>query len=429
MNPWTLEDEGDHAPIRKEWWTTEFFFTTPEDQHLWNLMTSFAVTHEPPSCFYQHVLFDLTTHKCVLHKDLNDPLTELTTVKNRVDLRYKHNTLQGLYPQYRLRLHDPDAAFSADITLDARALPHWITQETTNGYIPAGLNHYRYGFIPHLTLTGTMTHQGMTRTLTGKGYFEHAYGNWSYENPLQAVSGVPKTLGTYLRLGYWWLSQHHHHLPTKIGFATDNNPMSFDWLWGVFDNDWSFFFGNTLLWLTQGPCFGPLYLTADGRHYLEFCDLHFKYNKVRYIKDHDVYYPSDLELFGRLDDKTLRLRFTSTCESYEYIDLPRRKKFFTAYVLCELPGRIEGTFTDRDHAVPLTGLCKNEPLREAPRHGHSAVRFTFLKPPKGLGLTMEVESHPKKRKTSTTLQLIPPRFSRQHTAINPSSIPRETVLP
>jgi hypothetical protein len=429
QNPWSPQDEGDHLPIKKEWWTNELFFITREDQHTWNLMTTFAHTQEPVSCFFQYVLIDCTTGKCVLHKDINDAPTELFSVKNRLDLRYKNNTLQGLYPTYRIHHQDEDNDFDTDLRMEAHSLPHWITQEITNGILPIGLNHYRYGFLPNCTLTGIMTLQGKHYNLEGKGYLEHAYGNWSYENPLQRLGDIRKTLGTYLRLGYWWLSHHRFHVPRRIGFATENNSLGYDWLWAVCENNWSFFFGNSLLWVNDGPAFGTLYVTRDGKHYWEFSDVHFKYTKVIYLKDQDVYYPSDMELTGRLDNKTINLRFTSTTEGYEYVDPRLHQKFYRAYILCQLPGRVEGTFTEDRHVTKLQGLCKNVPLRESPRKGHAALRFTFLQPPQGMGLIIDRESHRTKRKSQTIIQLAPRlRLCRKTEPLDVTKIPRVTIL-
>ena len=68
-NPWNPRDEGDHYPIMKEWWTLETLFTTLENNRKWNLMVSFAYKMETNTCFFQYVLFDITSGKYVLHKD------------------------------------------------------------------------------------------------------------------------------------------------------------------------------------------------------------------------------------------------------------------------------------------------------------------------------------------------------------------------
>lgn len=49
-NPWKPQDEGDHHPVMKEWWTIENTFET-DDKRKWNLMSSFAHEMETPSVF------------------------------------------------------------------------------------------------------------------------------------------------------------------------------------------------------------------------------------------------------------------------------------------------------------------------------------------------------------------------------------------
>jgi len=428
-NPWTPQEEGDHAPVMREWWTCELLFRTLEDHRRWNLMTSFAYEQETPSCFFQYVLFDITSKKWVAHKDLNDEITKLSHVKNRLDLHYETSHLSGLYPNYHLHVEDPKQNLTLDAQYSARSLPHWIAQEATQGNLPIGLNFYRYGFLPNCDITGTLKLGDASYALEGKGYLEHAYGDWSYQNPLQTLSRAHRTLATYGHLTRWWLSHHRLKIPRRISFTSENNPFGYDWVWGVCDNDWSLFFGNSLFWVSEGPSIGAFYLTADGKHYWEFCDVWFRYNKVLYVKDYDVYYPSDLELTGRLEDKIVKLRFWSTTDTYEYIDPYKKGRFHRAFILSELPGRMEGTFTDKERKVPLQGECKIVPLRQAPLLGHNAVCVEFLKPPKGVGLSLTLDFHALRKQLFTTLQLAPrPKLSCRLDRVDLSQIPKESVV-
>ena len=429
-NPWTSQDEGDHFPVAKEWWTTELFFTTKEDKRTWNLITTFAYERESPSCFYQYVLFDLKAKKCLLHKDVNDEISKLTHTKNKVNLIYESSWFKGLYPSYHLHNQDDEQGFLAEIDMDAQSLPHWIAQETTHGVLPIGFNTFQYGFIPNCRLSGTLQLNDKIYTVGGKGYLEHAWGNWSYRNPLQFLGGAKTTLSTYLRLSHWWLSHHKLHIPSRIGFSLENDMFGYDWLWGICDNDWSFFFGNVLLWVSEGPSFGALYVTEDGKRYWEFCDVHFKYNKMLYIKELDMYYPSDMELTGKLGAKKIQLRFYSTTEGYEYVDSNKKRKFYNAFVLCELPGRVEGLYSDHEKRIPLRGFCKSVPQRQTPRIGHNSVTLSFAKPPNGIGVKIELESHRLKRKCIGTIQLAShPQCYISFPKIDLSKIPRETILP
>ncbi len=426
-NPWTPEDEGDHEPVLKEWWTTELLFTTLNDRKRWNLMTSFSYEHDTPSCFYQYVLFDITSKKCVLHTDLNDDISKFHHMKNRVDLRYETSTFTGLYPRYQLHLQHDDKEFLIDAEYRAQSLPHWITQDITHGYLPMGFNCYRYGFLPNIDIQGTLTFQGKPQAFTGKAYIEHVWGNWSYKNPFRTLVGVRKTLATYAALSRWWLAHHPLRIPDSIEFSSENNILGYDWVWGVCDNNWSLFYGNTLLWVSEGPSFGALCVTPDGKHYWEFSNVTFKYNSLLYLRDYDIYYPKDFELTGRLDDKTIHLKFVSTTESYVYIDPLTRSRLYDAYILGELPGELEGTFTDREKTVPLKGRCKMVPLRQAPHKGHTAIRFEFDKPPKGIGMTVTLDSHHFKKHIVKTVKLSPrPRLHVHVSDIDLTRISKET---
>jgi hypothetical protein len=429
MNPWTPEEEGDHFPIMREWWTCEVLFQTSQDHRRWNLMTSFAYEQETPSCFFQYVLFDITSKKWVLHKDINDEITKLSHVKNRLNLHYETSSLEGLYPRYHLHVEDQNQELKVDIDYIARSLPHWIAQETTQGNLPIGLNFYRYGFLPYCDIIGNMTLQKESYNIKGKGYLEHAWGNWSYQNPLQVLSGIPRTFLTYVHLTRWWLSNHRFKIPQRISFTSENNLFGYDWVWGVCENNWSLFFGNSLFWVSEGPSLGALYLTPDGQRYWEFCDVRFKYNKVLYVKDYDIYYPYDLELTGRLEDKTIHLRFWSTTDSYEYIDPHKKGRFYKAFILSELPGRMQGTFTDKEKTIPLQGECKIVLLRQAPLLGHNAVNIELLLPPKGVALSIELDSHALRKRLFKTLQLAPrPRINCRLKRIDLSQIQRESDL-
>jgi hypothetical protein len=184
-----------------------------------------------------------------------------------------------------------------------------------------------------------------------------------------------------------------------------------------------------MFWVSEGPSIGAFYLTADGKHYWEFCDVCFKYNKLLYVKEFDVFYPSDFELTGRLEDKTIHLRFWSTTDPYEYIDPYKKGRLYKAFILGELPGRMEGTFTDKNGTVPLQGDCKIVQLRQAPALGHTAVSFEFLTPPKGVGLTVDFESHRLRKRLTTRVQLAPrPRISYRLHRLDLSSIPKESVV-
>ena len=258
-NPWKPEDEGDHFPIVKEWWTIETIFKTKADDRKWNLVSSFSYKHDERTCFFQYILFDISSKKYVAYKDVDNEIEKLSFSKNKVDLVYEKSSIKGLYPNYKIHIEDPKYKLIADIDYTAKSLPHWVAQDQTNG------------------LSGTLKLKEKKYEIIGKGYIEHAYGNFFYKKPLKHIYNLKKTLSIYIKLGKWWLSENKPKIPQNIKLTSENNFFGYDWIWGVFDNNWSIFFGNSMFWISEGPSFGALYLTQDGKNYLEFCNLRFRY--------------------------------------------------------------------------------------------------------------------------------------------------------
>ena len=406
-NPWTPEDEGDHYPSMKEWWVIETLFKTLDDNKKWSLKGSMAYELETPSCFIINLLFDVTSNKCVIHKAFNDDIKKFIHKKNKIDLKYNNFTINGLYPDYHLHIEDDDTAFTADIKLIAKILPHWSAQDSTNGYLPIGLDNYRYGWLLNCDLTGFIKLNNDKHEIKGKGYLEHAWGNWSYSNPFQRLSDIQKTVSTYGHLFNWWVSNHKPKIPDKIAFTTENNPFGYDWFWSIFDNEWSVFYGNSLFWIKEGPALGVLTLFTEGNKYIDFSDIIFHYNKTVYIKKYDLYYPTDITITARLDDKNIKLRVQPVCNPYEYIDDFKGENFYRAFIMPEMPGRITGVYFDDEKTVKLEGNCKIVQQRQPSKLGHNSLTIDFLKPPKGVGVSFDLDSHYLKKKLLAGVQLAP----------------------
>ena len=406
-NPWSPQDEGDHYPVMREWWTLETLFKTLEDNRKWNLIATFSYNRESPSCFFQYILFDITSKKYVKFKDINDKIEKLSHTKNKVDLKYEQSFFRGLYPNYHLHIEETKNNICADIKYKAVSLPHWTAQDITNGYHPVGAEHMRYGWLLNCNLSGTLDIDNKSYKIKGKGYQEHAYGNWSYKNPAKMLSGLKKTISVFSNLGYWYLSHLKPKIPSNISFTTENNPVGYDWFWGVADNDWSIFYGNSMFWIREGPAFGILSVTPDGKKFYDFCNVKFHYNKLVYVKDYDFYYPSDMEIIGILDDKKIKLQVWSTTESYDYIYPHDHDGFYKALTLFEMPGRMEGYFIDGDKKIKLLGDCKIVQQRQPSVLGHNSLDIKFIKPPKGVGIDMSLNSHYLKKKIKTKIHLAP----------------------
>lgn len=407
INPWTSEDEGDHYLSMKEWWAIETLFKTLEDNRKWNLKLCMAYELETPSCFFVYHLFDITNKKLVARKSINDDINKFFYKKNKVDLKYEKNSITGLYPQYKIHIEDDKQNLISDMKYKANIFPHWSAQDITNGYLPIGLDYYRYGWLLNCDLSGTIKFKEKLLRIKGKGYLEHAWGNWSYKNPFQKLSELRKTISIYGKLINWRLSNNNPKIPDRISFTTENNPLGYDWFWGIFDNDWSVFYGNSMFWLSEGPAMGVLTLFSEGNKYLDFGDVQFHYNKVVYQKKYDIYYPSDLTLKAKIDDKKLKLRVWQVSKGYEYVEDYKGNKFYRAMIIPEMPGRMKGYFKDDEKKVELEGDCKLVPQRLPSKFRHNSLTIDFLKPPKGFGISFDFNSHYLNKKIISKIQLAP----------------------
>lgn len=409
LNPWTHDDDAEHALSVLEWWAVETFFQTKEDKKRWCLkvaLSQWCVKRKKIGCLCNMTLFDQETNKHYVHYSWIDG-KRLESEKNRFSIRHKDASIKGGFPTYEMHFHDPENHITIDFTQQATSYPHWISQDVTGGWLPMGLGCYRYGILPKNHIQGTMMRHDQTMTIEGTGYYEHVWGNFDYDHPLSILSGLGKTLGVYTKLLLWWLSHHHRRLPRSITFATENNPFGYDWVWAVFDNGWSLFYGNAMFWIMDGPSAGILIFTKDGKTYTDFSDVTFHYKTLAYAKEHDFYYPTALELLAKNEKETLQLTFTMTGDRREYVRSPHPKAYWKGLAICEAPGTVEGYYRTENEMIPLTGFCKIEPQRELSSSGHNTKKIDVLLPPHGMGITVELVSHKLLKKIRISLQIAP----------------------
>jgi hypothetical protein len=409
QNPWALHDERGDTSRFLEWWATEAFFTTQEDKKRWSLKVAFSegfVESKRRGVVCNMTLFDQDTNKQYIYY-LRTPGAHLQSNSETFDVHYDDSYMKGSYPTYQMHFHDRDHEIEIDVTSHAESFPHWVAQDVTHGWLPMGVGFYRYGFIPRTRISGTLKIQGKAFTIQGDGFFEHVYGSFDYEHPLATLSGFLKTIWVYKKLIIWWLQNHTLKIPKTLTLSTENNPLGYDWVWALFDNSWSLFYGNAMFWIADGPAAGTLILTKDGKNYTEFSDITFHYTKVISAKDHDFCYPSELQIVAKKGKEALHLTCTMTGESREYVRSPREHKFWTGLAICEAPGVVKGIYDDGKQTIPLQGVCKIEPQRELSILGHNQLRIDFVVPPNGVGISLDFESHFFKKRIVASLQLAP----------------------
>lgn len=429
INPWTTEDEREHFPSIMEWWCIETFFKSVENNKSWNLKASFAEWLEKskePGSIFNMTLFDQDTGKHLIYSSRIDS-NKLKSSKNSFDVRFDESFIKGTYPNYTVHLNDRKNNIKLDINYHAESMPHWVAQDVTGGWLPMGLGFYRYGFIPKCNVSGKMIMDNKAFSLEGKGYFEHVWGDFSYSSPISNLLEIKKTLSVYSKLIGWWLHNNKIHIPKSIKFSTENNPFGYDWAWGLLDNGWTIYYGNILFWIMNGPITGTLILSKDGKTYKEFPRVRFHYNMTKYAKEYDFYYPTDLEVTATQGKEKLHLHFKMTAEAREYVSRFADGKYWLGFVICEAPGIVEGYYQDGKEKTKLSGICKIEPQRQTSVIGHNSLQIDFLKPPKGIGISLNLDSHHLRKKIYTKIQLAPrPKIKCSFKRINSSKINKKT---
>ncbi|MFW6149174.1 MAG: hypothetical protein ACOC6D_04890 [Atribacterota bacterium] len=408
-NLWTPENEREHFPCVMEWWAAISFFKTLEDNKKWSVkgvLNQWCEKSEGTGSLFNFTLFDEATGKHFVYF-LKNTEKKLEAAKEGFEVKYNDCYIRGLYPNYEIFFNDKKNNVKLNIKYKAISKPYWVAQEITGGRLPMGTGFLRYGFIPKNELSGTMDINNKIYKIEGKGYFEHVWGDFWYDNPFANLLQLRKTLSIYSKLFFWWIQNHKIKIPDSLIFSTENNPFGYDWAWALLDNGWTLFYGNMLLFMMNGPAAGSLILSKDGKTYTEFGNVNFRYNKVQYSENFDFLYPTELEVTARYKNEKLYLIFKMTTDCREYFAEFTKAKHWLGFIICEAPGKVEGYYFNGREKIPLTGICKIEPQRQLSVIGHNSLKIDFIKPPKGIGVSFELDSHYLKRKINKEIQLVP----------------------
>jgi hypothetical protein len=408
-NPWRVKDEKSHTNSLIEWWCPEAFFTTIENNKKWHLnssITEYGKKGKTGSCF-KTTIFDLENKIYYENLKYSKKKLDRLEIEEGFALGYYNSYMKGVFPNYTFFLNDKENDIILEFSYKALSNPHWVAQEITNGWLPWGLGKYRYGFIPKCDLNGTMRIRNKKYTIKGVGYFEHVWGRFSFSSPIDIISNLKETISINLKLTRRWIRDMEIKIPKKIVLSSENNPIGYDWIWSIMDNGWTIFYGNILLWIMRGPAFGTLILSKDDANYNEYTNISFKYNKIKHSNNYDFYYPTEIELIAKKGREKLNLIFTMNNECREFIQKIKGSNYWKAFVICESPGTVKGSYKNDNQKITLNGICKIEPQRQVSIFGHNSLELDFIKPPKGVGIKLDLYSHFLNKYISSRIQLSP----------------------
>ena len=162
-----------------------------------------------------------------------------------------------------------------------------------------------------------------------------------------------------------------------------------------------------MAWIMKGPAAGTLIFSKDGENYKEFGDITFRYLKTQPSKNFDFIYPTEYELKAKRGKETLYLKFKMTNEAREYFSKFLKGGYFIGFIISEAPGIVEGYYSDGNKKTKLKGIAKIEPQRQVTLTGHNTLKIDFIKPPKGVGISLDLDSHYLSKRLSCDLQLAP----------------------
>ena len=412
-NPWSVEDEKEHPSSTLEWWCVEAFFKSSENNEKWVLKGDFTQWNVKPNSkgsIYKFMLLNQDTNDIFVSDNRNDSTRLKSFVKN-LNIKFDESFLKGEFPDYEMFFRNKKDDIELFLKYNAKSYPHWIAQDITNGCLPVGLGFYKYGYIPKGDVSGTLKIKNKKFSINGKGYYEHVWGDFTYRKLFENIKGLKKSISTYLQLLKKWIHNNKIKIPNRLIIGSENSPLGYDWAWILLDNGWSIFYGNIMFWLMEGPAAGILILTKDGKIYEEWFNINFKYNKTKKANDYDFHYPTEMEINATKGKDKIHMKLKMTSEPREYVSNFGEGNYWIGISVCESPGIIEGYYDDGEKKTKLTGICKIEPQRQISISGHNTLKIDIIKPPKGFGLSCDLQSNFLNKRMTSKLHILPkPKF-------------------
>jgi len=341
---WNVRNDGWHDCIR-EWWNIDAFVKGEKN---YSITASFEYEKETPAANLFFTLFDWDENKTY---DLGSYEDDISTIKcnsrYEVNISYKSSWMKGRYPKYIVHLENEGVI--VELELQAVSKPKFVLEDE-GGILPIGFGYYKYLFIPKCRVKGWIKFNGIFEKVEGAGYFEHVWGNWSYNNPLKGGAILH-----YFRLFDWWIKNKNISM-NSITVAS-NNPFGYDWCWASFSNGWALFYGAIPFWVEEMK-FGIAYL-CDGEKIMELGKIYYEYLDGIFCEG--TYIPTKIKLVAEGNEKlVLIMKMDKKPHLYkDYLN----SFYWEKLILYECPGKIKGYFIN-DEKIDLDGYCEIEIERQ-----------------------------------------------------------------
>ena len=376
----------------REWWDIDAFFN---DGKNYSVTSSFEYEKETPAANLFFTIFDHDENKFYDLGAYNESIDKLVINGNKISL--ENCWIKIGYPFYEAYFERKNVTLY--IKLQALSPLQKIVGDVAKN-IPFGFGYYNYTFTSKCVVSGWIEINGIKKNFTGIGYYEHVYGNWSYNKPLKFFS--KDSIKDYFSLYKWWRKG------MKIDFKNitiwSNNPFGYDWTWGFFKNGYTIFFGNIPFWIKNIP-FGIIYI-YNGKNYMEYKVTKYEYLNGEYLNG--SFFPRKFKVYA-IGNGSLVLTFQMTLHPHIYED-KLHSKFWKNLILYECPGKIYGWVNTSGNNIKLDGKGEIEIERQNSIFDYYAMEMAF-KYPYPLGIEFYFLSYLLKISILMQLYLIPFSFN------------------
>lgn len=344
----------------REWWDIDAFFEMGGKNY--SITSSFEYEKETPAA---NLFLTLFNHDDKTYYDLGSYGDDINSLKyeNGV-IKYKNSWLKEDYPEYKAYFDRGNIKIY--IELEALSPVKKVAEEISSS-LPVGLGSYIYTFVGKCRAAGWIYMDGRNETFSGLAYFEHVWGNWSYNSPMRLMNS--SIIKDYIKLYRWWKGD------MKLNFnplrVSSDNPFGYDWSWSYFSNGWTMFFGNIPFWINNVPL-GIIYL-YDGSEYRMLKVTECRYENGEYMNGASFARELNITATG---DGTLHLKMEMTQDAHVYMDklYSHYWKYLTLY---ECPGNVDGYYEKNGNKTVLNGRGEIEIERQSSIFDYNMLNITL----------------------------------------------------